>query len=293
MLSLGASRLNDGFFRRSSLRIPEKCVATGLLLGALAATSAGAASPEDELRAEWKGSYAVIRVPVYSECTDHFTDNQVANGRLTSPESRRFDAGEVAQVTGLDLGWTGLKVRIELLEPYRVSWTDGPFTLYRQARCRAELSFSLPRETRKSSAATSPEIARLLERFDTVKAAQAAPGANRRRVEPLPEGWEKTQAEYEAWKATQVNADVQRKIDWAIDQANQVIAGIDDDPGYLAAFAAGLESRRHGSFSGCPAMLDASFYPSDRKRGEGWGDGEQLAWLLQLARDLRQCFVDR
>jgi hypothetical protein len=256
-----------------------------------AASGAAAASPEDELRAEWKGSYVVTRVPLYSECTDHFTDNEAANGRLTSRESRRFDAGEVAQVSDLDLGWTGLKVRIELVEPFRLSWTDGPFTLYRHSRCRAELTFDLPREARKSSAASSAEVARLLERFETLKSAQASPAASRRRVEPLPEGWDKTQAEYETWKAAQVNVAVQRKLDWAIDEANRVLADVDDDPGYGAAFAAGVESRRYDSFSSCSVMLDASFYPGDRKKGEAFVDGEHLAWLLQLARDLRQCFA--
>ena len=268
----------------------RKAIRLGLCFAAVAGAAA-AASPEDELRAEWKGSYVVTRAPLFSECTEHFTDNQVTGGRVTSPEPRRFDTGELAQVSGLDLGWTGLKVRIELLEPYRVSWTDGPFTLYRQSRCRAELRFDLPRETRKSSAATSPEIARLLQRFETLPAAEASSAANGRRVEPYPEGWKKTEADYEAWKATQVNADVQHKIDWAIDQANQVLAEVEDDPAYGAAFAAGVESRRYDSFSGCPSMLDASFYSSNGKRGEAFTDGERLAWLLQLARDLRDCFT--
>jgi hypothetical protein len=256
------------------------------------AGSAAAAKPEDELRAEWNGTYVVTRVALFSECSDHFTDNRAADGRLSSSESRRFEVGEVARVSGLDLGWTGLKLRLELAEPYRVTWNDGPFTLHRISRCRAEVGFDLPREARKTSAAASPEIARLFERFPSLAAAQASPRANGRRVEPLPADWERTRAEYEAWKTARVNEDVERKLAWAIDQANRILGGMEDDPAYLAAFAEGVASRRYSSSSSCPLMLDATYYPSERKKGEGWTDGEALAFYVQLARDLRQCFTE-
>jgi hypothetical protein len=248
------------------------------------------ADAESELQAEWRGVWALTRTAVFSECTDHFTDNDVVGDRV-SGKALRFEAGEGAQVSGLDWTISGLKVRIELSEPFRVEWRDGPYTLYEQRRCRVELR--LPRQARPNAAAASAAIARLLERVEGEGEIAASPAWNRRRVADYPADWERTKAEYDAWKTAQINAAVGRKLDEVIAQAEHVVEWSQQDDDYAAAFVAGMHARRYESFSSCDSALDASFYVhgSSSKSRRGWEDGQRLAWAVNVAAELRKCFV--
>ncbi len=248
------------------------------------------ADAESELQAQWRGVWALTRSAVFSECTDHFTDNDVLGDRAAG-KALRFEAGEGVQVSGVDWTMSGLKVRIELREPFRVEWRDGPFTLYEQRRCRVELKF--PRDARPNAAAASAAIARLLERVGGESDLAASAAWNRRRVAAYPADWERTRAEYDAWKTAQVNAAVGRKLDDVLEQADRIVESSQGDEDYAAAFVAGLQARRYESFSSCASALDASFYVqgSNSQSRRGWEDGQRLAWSINLAAELRKCFV--
>jgi hypothetical protein len=249
------------------------------------------ADSESELQAQWRGAFALTRTALFSECTDHFTDNDALGDRAAG-KGLRFEAGEPVQVSGLDWTISGLKVRLELREPYRVEWRDGPFTLYEQRRCRVELKF--PREARPNVAAASAAIARLIEPAASEAQTTQSPAWNRRQVADYPAGYERTRADYEAWKAAQVNQAVGRKLDDALEQAEHVVEWSQDDPDYAADFVDGLRRRRNESFSSCASALDASFYVqgSGKKSRRGWEDGQRLAWAVNLAAELRKCFVE-
>jgi hypothetical protein len=258
-------------------------------LATLLLPAAAFADAQGELRAQWQGVWALTRTAMFSECTDHFTDNDVA-GEAVSGKAIRFAAGEPVQVDGVDWTMTGLKVRIELREPFRVEWRDGPYTLYEQRRCRVELKF--PREARPNAAAASAAIARMLERLAEADIA-SAPAWNHREVEAYPADYARVRTEHEAWRAAQTNAAVQRKLDQALDDASHVVEWSQGDADYAADFAAGLHERRSEEFSSCESALDASFYVhgSGKASKRGWEDGQRLAWAVHLASALRGCFV--
>ncbi len=249
-----------------------------------------AADSEGELQSQWRGSWVLTRSAMFSECTDHFTDNEVSGNRA-SGNALRFEAGEPAQVSGIDWTITGLKVRVELAEPYRVAWSDGPYTLHEQRRCRVELKF--PRSARPNAAAASQAIATVLEPVAGLDQARAQAGWNRRRVEALPENWEQTRRHYEAWKASQANAAVAARIDELLEDAERIVERAEDEPSYGAAFMRGMRERRYESFTSCASALDATFYVHGKAEDsrDGWEDGQRLAWDINLAAELRQCFV--
>ena len=258
-------------------------------LATLLLPAAAFADAQGELRAQWQGVWALTRTAMFSECTDHFTDNAVA-GEAVSGKAIRFAAGEPVQVNGVDWTMTGLKVRIELREPFRVEWRDGPYTLYEQRRCRVELKF--PREARPNAAAASAAIARVLERLAEADIA-SSPAWNHREVEAYPADYARVRTEHETWRAAQTNAAVQRKLDQALDDASHVVEWSQGDADYAADFTAGLYERRSEEFSSCESALDASFYVhgSGKASKRGWEDGQRLAWAVHLASALRGCFV--
>lgn len=260
-----------------------------IALASLLVPAAAFADAQGEVRAQWQGVWALTRSAVFSECTDHFTDNDVA-GAAVSGNAIRFAAGESVQVNGVDWTISGLKVKIELREPFRVEWRDGPYTLYEQRRCRAELKF--PRDARPNATAASEAIARVLERVPEADIA-SSPAWNKRQVEAYPADYTRTRAAHEAWKAAQTNAEVQRKLDQALDDAAHVVEWSQGDADYAADFAAGLHERRYEEFSSCESALDSTFYVrgSGKASKRGWEDGQRLAWAVHLAAALRGCFV--
>jgi hypothetical protein len=263
----------------------------GALLALLVLPAAPlAADAEGELQSQWRGTWVLTRTAMFSECTDHFTDNEVSGNRAAA-SALRFAAGEPAQVSGLDWTITGLKVRIELAEPYRVAWSDGPYTLHEQRRCRVELRF--PRSARPNAAAASQAIAAVLEPVASLDQARTQASWNRRQVEAMPENWEQTRHDYDAWKASQANAAVAARIDELLEDADRIVERSEDQPAYAAAFVRGMRERRYESFSSCASALDATFYVRGKAEDsrDGWEDGQRLAWNINLAAELRKCFV--
>ena len=268
---------------------------TGWIWAVLVAALPGAAfaDVEDDLRAELVGRYALAKGELVSECTDHFTDMNVVGGRLTGGTGERFASGELLRIDKVSVGaMAGLDVNLTLVEPFLLSFEDGPFRVYDERRCRVQLNFEVGRDVRKDVQKSLAAVAGVLELFDDAGAAKHA-GWNRRKVEPYPPDWEKTKAAYEAWKLTQVNAAVRAKTASVLDEARRVLAYMPGDDDYLWSFAAGARARSD-SWSSCEAMLDATFYVSGSggKSSRGWADGQHVAWANHLAHALQSCYLD-
>lgn len=257
------------------------------------AATAAHADVEAELRAGLVGRYALAKGELVSECTDHFTDMKVVGGRLAGGSGARFERGELLRIDNVHAGAiAGLDVNLTLVEPYLLSFQDGPFTVYEERRCRVQLNFEVSRDVRKDAAKALAAVAAVLDLFDDAGAAKR--GAwNGRKVAATPADWQKTRVEYEAWKLTQVNAAVRAKTEHVLDEAKRVLAYMPGDDDYLLSFAAGARARSD-SWSSCQAMLDATFYStgSGGKSSRGWADGQHVAWANHLALALQDCYLE-
>jgi len=266
--------------------------AVTLTLVAVAPPRSAHADGESELRARWKGKTVITKVPVFSECTDHFTDNAVPPGSLPHGDGLRFGAGEIATVDALEVTWTRIDVSIGFLEPYRVTWKDGPFTLYDQHRCRVQLKLELPRDVRKDAAKAGSAISALLAVFPNAAEARRAPDYNARRVEAYPLNYERTRAEYETWHAARVNAAVQERIDVLLREAQDTVDRGREDEGYQRCFGKGAHTRSYQSFGSCESVLNAYFVSSGSCENQrGFDDGQRLAWTVGMVRALSGCFA--
>jgi hypothetical protein len=139
-------------------------------------------------------------------------------------------------------------------------------------------------------------LAELLELHGAQAEAEASRAWNGRRREPFPEGYEKTLATYEVWKATQKNAAVQARMEVAIDEASRLGERVHSDADYLQGLAEGMGKGRDRYLGDCGNLASASFSPSSGsgKSSEwkrGYEDGQRLGWNLALLRRLKECFV--
>lgn len=239
------------------------------------------ADVEGELVARFKGAYALTQVPLFSECTPHYTDNEVTVTRATRGEGLRFAPGELVRIDKVDVTFSRIDVNVGFSEPYRISWTDGPFTLYDQRYCKVSLNLALASDVRRNTERAAEAIEALLLPFRSQEEARRAKSWNGREVESYPKGWEKTKADYEAWRAERVNGAVHAKIDEALEEANRAIDRVADTSDALASFAAGLRARRYDSYSSCEAMLSDSFYPTgsggkDVRDSRAYAEGQRL-----------------
>ena len=262
-----------------------------IVIFAFASSPVVHADVEGDLRAELVGRYALAKGQLISECTDHYTDMKVAGGRLDGGTGTRFEAGELLRIDNVKAGaLSGLDVNLSFVEPFLLSFEDGPFTVYDQRRCRVQLNFEVPREVRKDRTKALAAIAAVLDTFDDAGAAKRA-GWNRRKVESYPRDWEKTKQEYEAWRVAQTNRLVHEKVAYVLEEAGRVLTYMPGDDDYLWSFAAGAR-QRSDSWSSCGAMLEATFYSSGSggKSSRGWTDGQHVAWANHLAQALQGCY---
>lgn len=264
-----------------------------IVAGAVVSAAAARADVESALRGELVGRYALAKGELVSECTDHFTDMKVVGGRLTGGTGARFEPGELVRIDNVSSGaMAGLDVNLTLVEPYLLSFEDGPFQVYDERRCRVQLNFEVGRDVRKDVAKALAAVGGVLELYDDAGAAKRA-GWNKRKVAPYPKDWEKTKQAYHAWKLTQVNAAVRAKTAYVLDEAGRVLNYMPGDDDYLFSFAAGARARSD-SWSSCEAMLDATFYStgSGGKSSRGWADGQHVAWANHLAHALQGCYLE-
>jgi hypothetical protein len=273
------------------LRLPVLTLAVALAVAA----GARAADTEDVLRAHLKGRWALLRSPVSSECTDHYTEN-TASGRYASGSGpMTLPAGELVTIDNVHAGWTsGLEVNLGVEVPYRVRIVDGPYTLYEIRRCRVRLEFDVPGAVRKDADRAEAAVREILDVHDSETEARRSELWNRRQPEALPADSEATWAEYRVWKAAQVNVAIRRKLDSVLADAQSTLRSMHDDPEYLESFAAGVASRRYDSAPSCDSALSASFYASGSggKSRRGYEDGQRVAWATNVARALQDCYVE-
>jgi len=256
---------------------------------------AGAADPEDDLNARWRGGWTVLKVAIASSCDGFYNDNDVVGTRVDSKARRRFAAGELARVERIDAKRGRIDVFLDLAEGVLEERRDGPFTLYEPQTCRIQLRVPVPE--RSDSAAVEARLAELMELHRGVREAEASPSWNGRRREPFPEDYEQTLAAYETWKAAQTNAAVQARMSSAIEEAARINDRLRSEPEYLEGFAEGVEKARNRHLGDCPSLLNGSFSPDSGAGGKssdwrrGYDDGQRLAWNVELLRKLKSCFV--
>ena len=258
-----------------------------------------------ELAGRWRGSWVIVEVGVRSDCGGTYTNNRLNGRRVGGTGAFTFGAGELAQIDKVDLHRARLDVLLTLAEPTRVSWLDGPFTLYRQAQCRVELQADLPRSAVAGGdvAAVERALSQALERYDAREEAEASRSWNARQVEPYPDDYEDTLAEHGRWKAEQANAAVRDRIGQAQAETVRVTERIESDDAYLSGFAQGVELARDLAWPACDGMVRGgvegflSRVPAgektdaQRRRDRGFEDGQRLVVSLELGRRLPGCFV--
>ena len=275
-----------------------------LLLLTLVSGSVDAGPVEDALEAHWRGAFVVLKVESRSGCGDAYTNNPVFGARLGGQGEHRLGPGELAQVRKVDVKRNRVDLLLDIVEPLRISYQDGPFQLFRQAECRIELKFEISRSALKKGgvAEADSHFLKILERHETLSSVEASALYNARRVEPFPPGYDDVLAEYEAWKEEQVSLAVHDRLAEALDAANRISNQVRTSQSYSEGFTAGLRYVNSSYLIGgdCYALLDKVFYPADSNPPiavgydasewqAGHRDGQALVFHLELARGLARC----
>jgi len=269
--------------------------------------AAFAASLERDVKSRWPGAWVVTTVESYSDCGGLYTNNRI-NGTLVKGRGNYgFQPGELAKVDKIDVNRSRVDVLLSLNEPVLIAYREGPFTLYREARCRIEMEVMVPREVVKSKDSDSVEDALLvvLERYTTEDEALASDAWNGRERDPYPADYDRTLAELAVWRATQTNDAVQASLDHALAETTRVGYSISSDSDYLAGFARGVEDARTVEVQGCPQLMAMELddpphhrgrpHPADEtaeQRAErGFRDAQTLIRGLEMIERLPACFV--
>jgi len=262
----------------------------------------GAAGPlDDALDDALRGAWAIVGPEIYSACSGTYSDNIVGPAGVSSKAVRRFAPGELVKIDKVKVKRSRVDLLVTLGEPVLDARVDGPFTLYDERSCRAQLIFELPRQTIKTGDvdAVLAVLARSVTTHGSRSDAEASEGWNQRRRDPYPDYYHETLAAYDRWRAEQTNAAVAAAIDHAVAEAADAVDDIEDAEDYLAGLAAGAERLHDLSLGGCDSLLDATFSrrrkraPSERSAAfkRGFEDGQRMAFFTRLARDLYGCFV--
>ncbi len=273
---------------------PEPRSAVLLVLLLSLPSLAAAAGVEESLNARWRGGWVDVLVPIASSCDDYYNDNDVVGMRTSSKARERFEDGETAQVERIDVKRSRIDVFLDLGEELLVERQEGPFTLYDPRRCRIQLRVPVP--ARSQIGAIEARLAELLELHDSRRQAEASPAWNGRRLEPFPEGYERTLGFYRTWKAEQTNLAVQERMDDARREAARISSNKRSNTEYMTGFGEGVDKgRRMYMPSDCPSLLSATFSYDSRKGSDDWQrgyeDGQRLSWNLELLSRLGSCFV--
>ena len=285
------------------MRIPT--LVLGLSVLCLGAPTALAGPLSDAMDSRWLGAWVVLGAEVRSNCDAAYTDNRI-NGTLSAGRGRfGFEVGELARVVDVDVHRSRVDVRLELGEPLLVAHQDGPFTLYDRIACRVELEIEVPRAVvrRRNADALDDALAAVMQRFPTRAAAEASGRANGRRCDPFPPDYDRTVAEYNAWKAEQLNRQVDARIAEAREELRLLTRSVRTDDTYLDGFAAGVALWREKRAPDCPSILGTPFSSrrSDAPAGldddgarvwqQGFRDGQALVHFLRVLDRAPGCYV--
>lgn len=269
-----------------------------------AAAVAAAEDLETALERTYKGAWVLTRVEVWSDCSGFFTNNDIAGTRVSSRGDRRFEPGELARIEKLSLKSERLELYAVIDEAVLTSHRDGPFTLFDERRCKAELRVALPADVARAGdpGPVHALVEDVLSTFDTREAARHASAWNQRVREPYPPDYDQTLARYEIWKVEQANARLAQVEAGSLEDASRIAARVEDDPDYLRGFAAGTQAMRSWSAPPCSSVASISFFSAERgapspPRGtndtrafhRGFKDGQALVFHLELARQARAC----
>ena len=282
----------------------------GRVLGVLVLGSAPALAGqlENSLETRWRGAWVLTNADVYSECSGTYTDNDVNGGLVRSKGRFRFETGELAQIKDLDLERSGIELSLSFPEPLLVSFQDGPFTLYKEARCLVSLDVELPRKlvAHKELNGIEAELAQVVTRFTRQEEAMRSRAWNRRKCDPYPDDYDRTLAKHAAWKAQQTNAAIQARIDQAYEESSRITDRVSSNPDYLKGFGAGIEAVRSVDLSSCGELLGRNFQnivprppqlpaailnDAAAEFQRGFQDGGRLVFALESLRRLQGCIV--
>jgi hypothetical protein len=256
---------------------------------------------EDALDDGYRGAWATLANEVYSSCSGTYSNNTIGPAGVVSKAGHRFAVGELVKIDKVKVKRSRIDLMATLASPILVPRVEGPFTLYDELECKAQLIIEVPRAVIRSddSGAAHEAISAVLTVHGSRHAAEAAEGWNGRRRAPFPNDYELTLAAYERWSAEQNNLAVSAAIADAVDQTADAAEEIESGDDYLAGFAAGAVRARGLSFGSCESMINA-FFSSWRERPpsgssaswkRGFADGQQLVFHALLARELQGCFV--
>lgn len=268
------------------------------LFGALPAVSADL---DERLDEQLRGAWAVLSMEVYSSCSGTYSDNTIGAAGVSSKAGRRFPAGELVKINKIKVKRARVDLLVTLAEPVLVAHQEGPFELFDEHRCKAQLIYGFPREVIKGRDldTITAAIGASLATHPSQTEARESGDWNGREREAYPDDYEQTLARFEQWKAEQTNAAVTAGIEKATSEAAEVADDIERNADYLDGFAAGAEELEHLDIDDCERLIDASFSsfkkrpPSDKKAKwkRGFEDGQNLVFNLYLLRELRHCFV--
>ena len=106
---------------------------------------------DDTLDKQFKGAWATVDVEVYSSCSGTYSDNTIGPAGVASKANRRFAAGELVKIDKIKVKRARVDLLTSLATPVLVARQDGPFELFDERECKAQLIFELPREVIKTS----------------------------------------------------------------------------------------------------------------------------------------------
>jgi len=268
---------------------------------ALAVGQASASQLDDELDRRLKGAWAVLEVEVWSSCSGTYSDNTIGAAGVASKADRRFEPGELVKIDKIKVKRARVDLLTTLAVPVLVAHRDGPFELWEERQCQAQLIFEVGRTAIKSRDADQimGALMSVMSTHSSRDAAQDSDDWNDRERKPYPPGYEQTLARYERWKAEETNAAVAAGIERSIGAAAAAAEDIENDPDYLAGFAEGAEEMQEIYLSDCTSLIDASFAsrkenpPSGKSKTwkRGFSDGQRVVFHTRLAHELQSCYV--
>ena len=277
------------------------CSLATMLVLFLGVGPVSASKLDDELDRRLRGAWAVLEVEVWSSCSGTYSDNTIGPAGVSSKADERFEAGELVKIDKIKVKRARVDLLTTLAVPVLVSRHDGPFELWEERECQAQLIFEVGRTVIKSG-----DIDQIMSVLTTAVTTHKSQGEvqdssdwNGRERRPYPSDYDQTLARYEVWKAEQTNAAVAAGIEKATAEAAESAEDIERDADYLDGFAAGAEELRSLDINDCATLIGASFStwkerpPSGKnsKWDRGFDDGQSLVFHLYLSRELQHCFV--
>lgn len=282
------------------LRETARALSAALAIFLIALSSASLAGLQDDLNARWRGAWLIVTGDIYSNCNGLTTDNRIS-GDLVSANGRfAFDPGELAKIRKIDVKRNRVDVSLDLNEPLLIEYQDGPFVLYREASCEAELEVDSGDSKTKDLGVAGVEgrFSEWFERYARLDDAKQSPNYNHRLREDYPDDYDITLAEYQDWKIAQHDQLVADRIADSNEKTSYLLAQVRPDSQFGSGLSKGISEMREAMSDNCDVLLSSSpatFGKSVEAPSEYWGDGyaigQQLAYHIELSRRLGNCFI--